>query len=75
MMKKSHLRRYPGHLTYSSAWQEVAPYSSRRYSQDCLPDRQVESVTGALHLSIFEQPPWNELFRILAKNFLKGESP
>jgi len=43
-------------LTNSSAWQDVAPYSSRRHSQDCLPDRQVKSAAGALHLGIFEQP-------------------
>jgi hypothetical protein len=50
---------------------KVAPYSSRRHSssfvnaayiqvrfipQDCLPDRQVKGITGALHLTIFEQP-------------------
>src|SRR5512139_3564986 len=36
-----------GRLTNSSAWQDVAPYSSRRHSQDCLPDRQVKGVAGA----------------------------
>jgi len=36
-----------GRLTISAAWQEVAPYSSRRHSQDCLPERQVKSVAGA----------------------------
>jgi len=35
-----------GRLTNSSAWQEVAPYSSRRHSQDCLPDRQVKIAAG-----------------------------
>jgi hypothetical protein len=49
----------------------VVPYSSQRHPssfviatyipvrlipQDCLPDRQVKSITGALHLTIFEQP-------------------
>jgi len=43
-------------LTNSSAWQDAAPYSSRRHSQDCLPDRQVKSAAGTLHLGIFEQP-------------------
>jgi hypothetical protein len=37
----------------------VAPYSSRRHSQDCLPDRQVKSAAGALHLGIFDQPGKN----------------
>ena len=50
-----HLRRLPhpsslqrtfkyasGRLTNSSAWQDVAPYSSRRHSRDCLPERQVK---------------------------------
>jgi hypothetical protein len=59
LLKNAHLRRFPhpsslrrtskyasGRLTNSSAWQEVAPYSSRRHSQD----------SGALHLGIFEQP-------------------
>jgi hypothetical protein len=68
-MKNAHLWRYPhpsllqrtekyasGRLTNSSAWQDVAPYSSRRHSRDCLPDRQVKSATGALHLDIFDQP-------------------
>jgi hypothetical protein len=36
-----------GRLTISAAWQEVALYSSRRHSQDCLPERQVKSVAGA----------------------------
>jgi hypothetical protein len=36
-----------GRLTNSSAWQDVAPYSSRRHSQDCLPDRQVKGAAGA----------------------------
>jgi hypothetical protein len=35
-----------GRLTNSSAWQDVAPYSSRRHSQDCLPERQVKSSRG-----------------------------
>jgi hypothetical protein len=26
----------------TQAWQDVAPYSSRRHSQDCLPERQAE---------------------------------
>jgi len=30
--------------------------------QDCLPDRQVKSAAGALHLGIFEQPAKNEFF-------------
>jgi hypothetical protein len=45
-----------GRLTNSSAWQDVAPYSLRHHSQDCLPDRQVKSATRALHLALFEQP-------------------
>ena len=45
-----------GRLTNSSAWQYVAPYSSRRHSQDCLPDRQVKSAAGALQLALFKQP-------------------
>jgi hypothetical protein len=40
----------------------VAPYSSRRHSQDCLPDRQVKGIAGALHLGIFEQPEKNQFF-------------
>jgi len=36
-----------GRLTNSSAWQDVAPYSSRRHSQDCLPDRQVKGAARA----------------------------
>ena len=60
LLKNAHLRRSPhpsslqrtfkyasGRLTNSSAWQDVAPYSSRRHSQDCLPDRQVKSAAGA----------------------------
>jgi hypothetical protein len=39
-------------LTISAAWQKVAPYSSRRHSQDCLPDRQVKSAAGALQLAL-----------------------
>jgi len=35
-----------GRLTNSSASQEVAPYSSRRHSQDCLPERQVKGSRG-----------------------------
>jgi len=30
--------------------------------QDCLPDRQVKSVAGALHLGIFEQSEKNDFF-------------
>jgi len=33
-----------GRLTLSAAWQEVAPYSSRRRPQDCLPERQVKGL-------------------------------
>jgi len=33
-----------GRLTLSAAWKEVAPYSSRRHSRDCLPDRQVKGL-------------------------------
>jgi len=33
-------------LTHSSGWQDVAPYSSRRHSQDCLPERQVKGSRG-----------------------------
>jgi hypothetical protein len=54
-----------GRLTHSPAWQEVAPYSSRRHSQDCLPDRQGKAA-GALHLGIFEQPTKDEFFSNLA---------
>jgi len=32
------------------------------HSQDCLPDRQVKSTTGALHLGIFEQPEKQDFF-------------
>jgi hypothetical protein len=28
--------------------------------QDCLPDRQVKSAAGALHLALFEQPGEND---------------
>jgi hypothetical protein len=55
-------------LTNSPAWQEVAPYSSRRHSQDCLPDRQVKSTAGALHLGIFEQSEKNDFFSKLLGN-------
>jgi hypothetical protein len=35
----------------------VAAYSQVRLTpQDCLPDRQVKSAGGALHLPLFEQP-------------------
>jgi len=35
----------------------VAAYDLVRLtSRDCLPDRQVKSVSGALYLGIFEQP-------------------
>jgi hypothetical protein len=34
-------------LTNSSAWQEGTPYSSRRHSQDFLPERQVKGAAGA----------------------------
>ena len=35
----------------------VASYDLVRLtSRDCLPDRQVKSVSGALYLGIFEQP-------------------
>ncbi len=57
------LRRTPqyasGRLTNSSAWQDVAPYSSRRHSQDCQPERQVKGAAGSLHRGIFEQPDKN----------------
>jgi hypothetical protein len=69
LLKKAHLLRSPhpsslqrtfkyacGRLTISAAWQKVAPYPSRRHSQDYLPDRQVKSTPGALHLGIFDQP-------------------
>jgi hypothetical protein len=49
-----------GRLTNSSAWQDVAPYSSRRLSQDCLPDRQVKIAAGASYLGIFEHPAKND---------------
>jgi hypothetical protein len=75
LLKNGHLLRFPypsslqrtaqyasARLTNSSAWQEVAPYSSRRHSQDCLPDRQVKSVAGALHLALFEQPGKDNFF-------------
>ena len=88
-MKNAHLRRSPhlsslqrkskyasGRLTNSPAWQEVAPYSSRRHSHDCLPERQVKSSrapprTGFrrlnLHLGIFDQPAKNEFFKRLSR--------
>jgi hypothetical protein len=54
----SSLRRTPkyasGRRTNSSAWQDVAPYSSRRHSQDCLPDRQVKSAGGRPRKRDFE---------------------
>jgi hypothetical protein len=75
LLKNAHLRRCPhpsslrrtskyasGRLTNSSAWQDVAPYPSRRHSQDCLPNRQVKSAAGALHLGIFEQSEKNDFF-------------
>ncbi len=37
----------------TQAWQDVAPYSSRRHSQDCLPERQVK-VRGGLRKGDFE---------------------
>jgi hypothetical protein len=41
----------------------VAAYNQVRLTpQDCLPDRQVKSAAGALHLGIFEQSEKNEFF-------------
>jgi hypothetical protein len=50
LLKNAHLRRSlkyaSGRLTNSPAWQEVAPYSPRRHSQDF----------GSLASGIFEPP-------------------
>ncbi len=55
------VRLWPAHQLAGVA--RVAPYSSRRHSQDCLPDRQVKIAAGALHLGIFDQPATNEFFK------------
>jgi hypothetical protein len=64
------LRRTPkyasGRLTNSSAWQDVAPYSSRRHSQDFGRPRKRDFAGLNLHLGIFEQPDKNYFFSRLS---------
>ena len=63
LLKNAHLLRFPppsslqrtskyasGRLTNSSAWQDVAPYSSRRHSQDFGGPRRRDFAKGNLHL-------------------------
>jgi predicted DNA binding protein len=40
----------------------------RLIPQDCLPDRQVKGIAGALHLGIFDQPKTTFLKRILEED-------
>jgi hypothetical protein len=55
-----------GQPGYYLTGQVVAAYIQVRLTpQDCLPDRQVKSATGALHLGIFDQPEKNEFFNML----------
>jgi hypothetical protein len=46
--------------------QVVAAYSQVRLTpRDCLPDRQVKSAAGALHLALFKQPGKDDSFSSL----------
>jgi len=79
LLKNGHLLRFPhpsslrrtaeyasSRLTNSPAWQEVAPYSSRRHSQDFERSRERDFAKLNLHLpacrslgagrALFEQP-------------------
>jgi hypothetical protein len=53
-------------LTNSLAWQDVAPHSSQRHSQDCLPDRQVKGLRApciqAFLISLSKNEFFNRLF-------------
>ncbi len=72
MLKNAHLRRCPHPSSLRRTFKyasgrltgvvRVAPYSSRRHSQDCLPDRQVKNAAGALPLAIFEHPAKADFF-------------
>ena len=64
------VRLWPTHQLVGVA--RVAPYSSRRHSQDCLPDRQEKSVAGALHLGVFEQPAGDDFFSNLLYHGAEG---
>jgi hypothetical protein len=58
-----HLRRCPHPFPCQARGRLVAAYNQVRLTpQDCLPDRQVKSAAGALHLGIFEQSEKNEFF-------------
>jgi hypothetical protein len=50
LLKNAHLRRSPHPLSLQRT------SNVRLIPQDCLPDRQVKSAAGALHLGIFDQP-------------------
>ena len=71
MMKNAHLLRTceyaSGRLTNSPPWHGVAPYSSRRHSQDF--GRLVPPVAGG----IFEQPSESDFFSSLIERTEREE--
>ena len=70
LLKNGHQSRATRDFPHPSPCQArgrfVAAYSEVRLTpQDCLPDRQVKSTAGALHLALFEQPGKDDFFSSL----------
>ena len=68
-----------GRLTVLAAWQVVAPYSSRRHPSSFIVEAYYQyasllRISGALHLSIFEQPQKWLLQQLIDLIFLRGLS-
>jgi len=73
LLKNGHLLRFPHPSLCQARGRLVAAYCQVRLtSQDCLPDRQVKSAAGALHLTLFEQPGKDDFFGSLFVNCVKS---
>jgi hypothetical protein len=66
LLKNAHLRRCPHPSPCQARGGLVVAYIQVRLTpQHCLPDRQVKSAAGALHLGIFEQLEKKDFFNRL----------